>query len=225
MESLLAKWLDWLGIIQRDVQLLLSDRYIFRETMEIVEANPNTHDPNDFVNWFVYQYIRSAAVRVRQLTDKDRQCVSLRNLLDDMERNATSMTRAWYVGQYPEEFRCDGSADRFFDEWSGPGGSHVDPATVRTDRDQLVDVCKAVKHYVDKSVAHRDRMPDSHLNVPTWGELDRAIDTLDGTTCKCIRLLRREAFVRGLLPTWQYDWQKVFETAWKPSARRGAPGG
>lgn len=213
IEVHLPKWKRWLVNIEAQVQAVVSDRYILRETMELVRANPETHNPDDFVAWFIQQYIYGATSRVRQQTDRDRESVSLWNLLTDLELRATLITREWYVAQYPESFP-EKAADEFFDEWCGPCRRHADPAVFERQRQELETACQAIRKYVNKRVAHHADVANAKLNIPTWAELDKAIDTLELLTRGCISLLRQDCLL-DLLPTWQYDWKKVFERPWK----------
>ena len=70
----------------------------------------------------------------------------------------------------------------------------------------------AIKRYVDERVAHR------HLQlvaeVPTWGEVNTAIDTMAGVH-KYSSLLKASssAFFE---PVIQYDWEAPFRQAWLP---------
>jgi len=226
LDQLLPKWLKWLETIEGHVRSMLSDRYIFREVIKIVEANPKTHDPNDFVMWFVQQYVEAASIRVRRLVDRDDRTVSLRRLLKDIEDHADAITRKWFVQQFtqdhltgdePRDSTAIGMAHGAFDRWSGKGKGHADFRIVMGHRRQLEDACKAIHRYVDKRIAHHDAIPTETLPLPTWGDLDRAIDTIDKKTCRCIALLRQAGVKNGsLTETWQYEWTNVFEHPWKP---------
>ena len=222
--KLLGRWIDWLETIKLELYWILVDRCVYRKMVEIVRNNPKTHDPNDFVTWCQRNYAASASIRVRQQLDTDRRAISLKRLLQALEGKATEITRAWYVEKCTSrrKARNDLQADletqlvrRQFDKWSAPGLDHVDPAIVANDRREIEDKCRSVKTYVDKRVAHRDKLPNSELDLPTWDQLDTAIDTLDQTTCNYVGLLQ-QGWMRTLTPTWQYEWTGVFEHAWKP---------
>lgn len=213
IEDHLPKWERWLDEIQAQVYAVLSDRYIFDETMKLVSANPETHNPNDFVAWFIQQYIYGATSRIRQQTDKDQRSISLWNLLTDLERRATLITREWFVAQCAEPSDED-AANSFFDTWCGPCRRHADPAVFERQRQELETACQAIRKYVNKRVAHHAAVADDKLKIPTWGELNGAIDTVHSLTCRCIQFLRQEP-VHDLLPTWNYNWKVVFERPWK----------
>ena len=53
---LVARLRRWLQIVERQVTWMLVNRVIFKDTLEIVRHNPETHKPADFVNWFTEQY-------------------------------------------------------------------------------------------------------------------------------------------------------------------------
>lgn len=215
-----STWLDWLKRIENDVRRLLMDRYIFQETMEIVKANPATHDPNDFVDWFIRQYIHVATIRVRQQIDRRSDSVSLYRLLADLRQQATLITRDWYVGCWPEPPRSNGAASCSFDDWFGQSQSHADPAVFESDLNRLENICRPLKVYANKRLAHQSNIEDRKLAIPTWGDLDSAIDHLDRVVCRYIGLLRLDV-CSTLLPTWQYNWQRVFAKPWLPQSLEG----
>ena len=190
LDQLLPKWLEWLHMIEGHVRSMLSDRYIFREVIKIVEANPQTHHPNDFVMWFVQQYVEAASVRVRRLVDRDRRTGSLWRLLKDIEDRADIITREWFVDQFTQghltgdkwrDSSAIGIAHGAFNRWSNTSKGCVDPVVVARHREQIERACEAVHTYVDKRIAHYDtQIATSDLRVPLWKDLDSAIDTIDG---------------------------------------------
>jgi hypothetical protein len=223
IETCLQSWLPLLQQIESEVGLLLRDRYIFREVMNLVDANPDTHKPNDFVEWMAHQYVRSATVRVRHQVDRDSRAASLENLLGGVAKHAHLLTRAWFVKQFSQDYQQEGSADRRFDRWSGSVGDHVDSSVLASMRDQLRQSCKPVPDFVDQRVAHRDVISDDKVDMPTWPQLDRAIDRIEQTTLDCMDLLRCGGPVT-LLPAWQYDWMKVFDEPWRTRPKHPCTG-
>lgn len=217
IDKLLPEWHSWLEETKGIVTELLINRHIYEETWRIVEANPNTHDPNDFVMWFQRLYARSTAVAVRRMVDQDKRTHSLVRLLEHLKCHARDITRDWFCAQHSDSPAIRDSAHRVFDQWSIPGGDCVDPGKVSTRIEKLKNVCKPVKYFVDKRVAHLDAfVPDSSTPKVTWKELDIAIDALDRQTCELVLLLEQKGVLGGLRPTWQYDWTTVFRNPWLP---------
>ena len=157
-EDLLPTWIAWLEEVERHVTEIMGDRDIFQKVMKVVRANPKSHDPSDFLEWFSRHYSHSLVLSIRRQRDQNSQSVSLANLLRDMRNNAPLITRSWYLDQYPEDMRADGTAVKYFDKWSGPGKNHVNPAIMKKHLAELKRACSRVKQFVDKRIAHLKRV-------------------------------------------------------------------
>jgi hypothetical protein len=106
-------------------------------------------------------------------------------------------------------------ADRDFDKFAMSGAAHIDPHRVEADLSRLRNSTEQLEAFADRRVAHRDPRPPKR--IPTYVELDDAIDLLDQLYVK-YHLLFHAAWMETLLPTRQYDWQAVFRIPWIPSA-------
>lgn len=212
----LDKWLKWLQLIETDVMVLLDHRYIFREVMTIVENNPKTHHPNDFVIWMQCQYAEATCTRVRRLCDKDSRTVSLRRLLTDIEMNSCMITREWFRSSWNREGTDDESRiDRAFDRWSGENDNCVDGKIVGKFLAELVQQYERVSRFINKCIAHKDESKTAQSLTVRYMDLHDVVDSIERQTARLISLLRQEMCLR-LLPRKQYNWRKVFHEPWLP---------
>lgn len=97
-------------------------------------------------------------------------------------------------------------------EWRGQ--AHVDAAIIAEHLDELNKSYNEVETFIDKRIAHRDKAKAERSLTITFTQLHNVVDLLDAKTSLLIGLLRQEAFIKGLLPIWQYDWRKVFFAPW-----------
>jgi hypothetical protein len=210
-EVLLAKWQRWLGQINRDITGLYWDRKIYRQTLQIVKANPHANESNPLWKWMFRNYDIAALLMVRRLIDPHQGTVSLANLVDSISRNPTVIGRESYKGRFSLADRESGWADRCYDSLAGPGQDTVDTRILTEKLESVRCLCSRVKAVVDKMVAHRDEKPPNEM--PTYGEVDHAIDAI-GDLFKLLYRLVDGGSIGDIEPTEQYDWDWVFFEPW-----------
>lgn len=84
---------------------------------------------------------------------------------------------------------------------------------IENDIKELMELASSCEDFADKVVAHRDKTPPKTL--PKFKEVDQVIDRLDNLYIKYHLLIHAE-YIDTLLPTYQGDWQKIFDIAWRP---------
>jgi hypothetical protein len=100
-----------------------------------------------------------------------------------------------------------------FDLLAGKGATHPSASDIRVDLAKLDAAATRLRRFVNKTIAHRDRR--ILREIPTWDDLNAAIDLLMGLIPKYNELLDAGQ-APGLVPTWQYDWKAIFRVAWLP---------
>ena len=66
--------------------------------------------------------------------------------------------------------------------------------------------------FTDKVIAHTDkRDPKQPL---TFGDVDNCISYMDKLICK-YSLIFHATYTESLMPTYQYDWQEIFDEPWR----------
>ena len=93
-----------------------------------------------------------------------------------------------------------------------PGDSYISSVIVENDLKELKQITKKVEEFSDRRIAHRDtRTPE---NLPKFSEIDASIELLDKLYGKYHLLLYADG-MDSLLPTYQYDWQEIFDSKWR----------
>jgi hypothetical protein len=143
------------------------------------------------------------------MCDRDSRTRSLIRLLSEIADHATELTRDWWSARWwPEGDEPPKHYLERFDELS-LGGDHVDPAAVRADLERLAKVCKVVKSYVDKHVAHIDGDRESHGPV-TLGEIHTAADTVYEVFHRWYQLVTNAVLATPLAEPWEHG----FTVSW-----------
>ena len=136
--------------------------------------------------------------------------------LSDIRKNPHILSRSTYKDLYknmhselPESYQ-----DVQFDQLTGVGVSHVSPAVVDQEIEELKRVTQKLKKYVDKRVAHYDRK--SPPLAPSYKDIDEAFEFLGGLLSRYYQFFRGASFSEG--PYIQYDWKQIFRLAWIPES-------
>ena len=208
------RWRRWIKRLEPEVKELVVSMHIFTETRAIVAANREIQTPDEFHDWWSRNYAWAASVRVRQVCDVDPRSVSLVRLLKDIARTPGSITRRCFARPYRAEIQW--VAERRFDTIAGKGAVRLPASVPAKDLKQLRQAESRIRVFVNKQVAHLDRM-NRRRKLPKYSELHGAITLIERLYVKYERLL----LSRGpgkLLPTWLDDWRSVFRKPWLPPA-------
>jgi hypothetical protein len=221
-DSRIEKWFRWLEVIQGEIYELLMLRYVFGETQKIIKANPKIQIDGYFYEWLAIAYSKTASVGVRRQLDCDSSVITLGRLLSEIQQSPTLLTLERFEGMYThgQSNRTKKQrmlyelqrrqAQKDFKQFSGKLMKHVNPALVCKDLILLSLVVEPIRKYVNKRVAHRDRKQFS--SIPTFPDLDKAIDSMFNTFKKYMLLLKAVQYDITIQPQW--DWKDIFKTAW-----------
>jgi hypothetical protein len=207
----LSTWLEWLGLIQQDVLELGENRATFREVMRIYDLNPSLAGNAYFFDWLIRNYATIMAVGIRRQRDTDLRAVSIARLLQDLQANAATVTRAWFVSTYAGSPLGVDAGERDFDTFAPGAGPHLDAAIVQQDFDALQNLARPLKKYVDKRIAHHDAKGSGV--TATYGELNAALEEMRRLLQRYFLLLKQGALspdVVNLMP-----WTDIFLMPWK----------
>ncbi len=242
----LKKWLRWMGTIHDEILGLLRDTNMFWEVQDIIRANPRIQKPSAFYRYLGRTYLSHALAGLRRQIKPNKKSISFVGLLDDIARNSEQLSRSYYrslcshpnepdicqieienrAGLAEAEITDSSQLKKLinmndFAKYADASGTHVCPQMVKTDRDNLKSAVEACEGYADKRIAHWDK--DEPVDVPTFGELDECIKLLDKTYVKYHLLFYAEG-MGTLMPTYQYDWKKVFLEPWLAAIAGSARG-
>lgn len=180
-DSLRARWADEFKLLGRDVHRIHSNREVF-EALDDEIVRSAREGGGFFLERFLRPiYFENQAVLLRRLVDDDRRSSSFRVMLEEMILRREVLTRKWYVGRFADHYDGDPDYIRMgeheFSAKFGERAKHVPIRVLRRYRADLVADLERVKVFVDKFVAHRDRITEKAL---TWGELNAVIELLEG---------------------------------------------
>lgn len=103
-------------------------------------------------------------------------------------------------------------ADRHFDRFCGDDSAYISPIMVDEDLHHLEDIAKKCEDFADKRIAHQDKR--NPKNLPKFSEVDACIEALDKLYVK-YHLIFHASSMDTLRPTYQYDWQEIFDEPWR----------
>jgi hypothetical protein len=202
-------WGEWIIVIHEEVENAVLNRHIRREVAAIIDANPRIQRSSSFYEWMAAVYSDSGLMAVRRQLDKDPQSISLARLLSEIIAYPNVLSRGRFVSLYRSEL--EDVAQLEFDARVAHGAHHIEPPSVQIDLDALRAKTRDVERYGTKRVAHFDEQAPK--NIPTFQELDEAIDLIRSLWIKYLFLLRAVSYQE---PVWTYDWKAIFREPWIP---------
>ena len=113
---------------------------------------------------------------VRRQTDMHPDSISLCKLLYDMCLHSECLTSSHHEELYKNHNSPDGFGREVFSKWCKEGETAINTEMIKEDSQTLNDNSALIKKSVNKHVAHHDKKGSDVL--PTFDDLDRAIDTL-----------------------------------------------
>jgi|SRR3990172_1194151 len=221
-DSQIDKWVRWLDIIEKEIYELLMLRYVFWEVQKIIKANRRIQSDGYFYEWLGITYSKTASIGVRRQLDSGSRVITLGRLLSEIQRSPTILSLSRFENMYTKGHRTRTEeqqmfynlekrrAGKEFGQFSGKAKVHVNPLIVCKDLILLNRACQPILKYVNKRVAHRDKK--EFTTLPTFNDLDEAIDLLLEVFKKYMLLLRGVQYGIRVEPQW--DWKEVFKVAW-----------
>lgn len=211
-----ARWERWnahLEMIIQETYRAHHYRQLWRGLAEITQA-ANLPASGIFDAFGVW-YATTQTSSVRRQLDRRRGTVSLRRLLDDIAQHPQVASRerhvAVWLSEGPDPQR-EAEAHENFDRFaSGRDRDHVDATRASADIEQLEAAGSVVEKYASEAVAHM--AAEQTHEVPTFDELNRAIDQIGELVQKYASLLKAVMILR-LEPVIQYDWKAPFRQPW-----------
>ena len=149
------------------------------------------------------------AMALRREIDGGSDSVSLRRLLEEMERHAPSLTEAQLRRLWDDP--SGRFTSRTFPNYADPSGTHLDPAVPRAHVEQLVATSDALRLFVNRNLAHRSRR--ENVPPPTFDELHVLADTCETIAKPYVMLLTGAAY--SFSPVEQFEWIDIFDFPWR----------
>lgn len=209
-----AMWVEQLQLMARDVVALHHHRFIWRRVGEITQqANL---PPSSFFDALGIWYGGWQMTALRRLVDRDARTLSLTRLLDEIAAHPHVMSRDRHVALWatPAGVWDERHGEENYAPFADASGERIDVAAVHADSRSASDAVVRIREYVNQRIAHRDLEPIAE--VPTWGEINGAIDALGALVNKYANLLTASTWAQ-FEPVIQYDWEAPFRQAWLPA--------
>ena len=242
----LKKWLNWMENIQSEIQKLLRDANMFWEVQGIIRENPHIQKPSAFYSYLGRTYLSHALVGLRRQIKPQKDSISFVGLLEDVAKNPKELSQSYYrsLCAYPDgpdmnQIEMEGQKEPEevgitstsqlkdliqmddFAPYADASGEHICPQIVKDDLHALKSAVEKHEEFADKRIAHWDKgEPDV---IPTFGELDDCVKLLDKTYVKYHLLFYAES-IDTLMPTYQYEWKKIFLEPWLKAVAGSAKG-
>jgi hypothetical protein len=213
------RWIADMESIRRDVHELFRLRRTFRDVAEVFRNNPQLQEHGGHVwDWMRLNHVASVLMRLRRLIDRQRNTVSLKQLLHEIIEQPHVISRGRRNNRYSveSEMLSDVLDREFTDRWvrernCDPADDHVDPAIVSADLDQLEGALESVVQFANRAVAHRQRVPPP--GTLTIEEVDRAFDAVEAVFVRYYALICGASLVQAE-PAPQFDTHEVFTFPW-----------
>jgi hypothetical protein len=179
-DDLRQRWAREFKVLSGDVHRIHWNREVF-EALDEEIVRTSRDGSGFFLERFLRpMYVENQTLLLRRLGDVDRRSSSFRVMLEEMILRPEVLTREWYVARWADFYEGDPDYVRVGDdEFSsnfGERARRVPVRVLRRYRDELVVDLEHVKKFVDKFVAHRDRLTAEPI---TWAELNAAIERLE----------------------------------------------
>ena len=233
-------------IIEKEIYGLVVDANMFWEVQDIIRENPRIQKPSAFYRYLGRTYLSHALAGLRRQIKPQKDSISLVGLLEEIAKNPEELSRSYYrslcsqpnepdMNQVEmegreglEEVGITGTSQLKdliqmddFAPYADASGKHVCPQMVEDDLKALKLAIEKHEEFADKRIAHWDKgEPDV---IPTFGELDDCINLLDKTYVKYHFLFYAES-IDTLMPTYQYEWKKIFLVPWLKTGAGSAKG-
>lgn len=213
----LIGWADWLQEVTNDLIVVYSDREKWRWLRDTALDNVSIPHPHPFLHWVSRLYGNNVAMAVRRHVDRRRDQRGFRRLLGEIARSEIHRDtfleyRLWLSrDSHFREARVLEMADRAFDSVAGPGAVRLREGCNQVDIDQLDAVSERVGNYATGRLAHLGEGADD-LDVPTYGDLDNALEAFE------LIIQKYHSFLRDIhlrvTPVDNTDWKAAFAVPW-----------
>lgn len=223
-DALHDRWQQHAQRIRHETHYLFNTRWSFRQFAKMFEENKQLWDDGHHIyKWTLGMWGRDALMGIRREMDDQSGVINLRHLLYEIEARHEVMSRTRYMSQVraetPQdtvEFLREQSKEWFPVQPAASGdpmGSHIDPASVRDDRQALERATEVAFDYAQKFVAHRTPLEALEIKI---SDIHGAIDSLEPAFLKYYNLLTAVGLVQAE-PSVVYYWHKPFTYAWRPT--------
>lgn len=182
---------------------------------QVIQQNPDL--PRFSVLWeYLFDtYTAAQAAAVRRLAETNDQVISLGQLLRQMSAgDQGAVTREWWMSGWPTQWNRQQEGDRVFDQLAGVGAPTFPAQTALGDLDGLTASAVKVKRWVDRFVAHSDKLGLDLEQAPNVRELHEAVDLIRSVYVRYAHLLTGTPNARSELASDISNWRDPLKRPW-----------
>jgi hypothetical protein len=200
-------WRRWLGDDPQGdtIYAQVVEMMAFRQVWDVfsyisTRAPDEVQQDATVVAWFRLGFARSQGLAVRRMADKRSDVISLARLIDDVWRYPTVLSRGRYEATHRVEFGV--GLDTF--EILFGGGEYIDPRIPARDYEDLQAKTKAVRDWVNSSVAHLTAKKGPKESPPL-NAVNDAVNFISSLFRKYMGLIRGVTVASGVMfEPWPY---------------------
>lgn len=163
-------------------------------------------------------FVHSTVLAVRRQVDSDRNSVSIMRFLRELQKYPELISRSYHEALYSRpEYSVDfalSAARHTYDRYVGPNANVLDVNTIQNEVQRLKTSSEKIHHYADRVVAHYDSRGLTQ-ETPKFDDVSDCLRLIEELVLRYVLLLKG-AWQDSLLPTFQYDWKRVFRLTWIP---------
>ncbi len=214
-DSLLKKWEDAIAKIANEMGQLLKSRHIFNETRDIVVPKKSLYMAS-YLSWIADLYVARLSVGVRRIIDtykaEDFKTFSLLSLLNNIKKNQNVLTRSVFCDRWSECQEDNDDANNVFNRFADEESDKLNIEWLNKDIAVINNETKHIKTFIDKWVVHHD-LKRKQNQVPTFGDVDSALQLLDNIICKYHLLLCGSDLSGSCMPILK-NWKRIVNQVW-----------
>jgi hypothetical protein len=206
-----ADWAEKItGPIHDDIMTLHHNRYIWKSLLAMLEQNPDAVFHSAVNGWLSRLYSTTQAVGIRRQAATGSGDITLANVLKQIASSPRKVTLEQFLALTPN-LDAKVLTKQWEANWQSGGKNFMDSARVKADQVRLEEASAAVHHYVNKRIAHLDKV----VNAPplTYDDINGALDTLGDVFKRYYRLLTGDQLAQ-LTPAMGRTWTQAFEFPW-----------
>ncbi len=205
----------WLESVYESVTEAVVNQHIFWEVQEIIRTNAQLQNTSSaFYELMNSTFVHSTVIAVRRQLDIDKNCISLCRFLLELQKYPELISRQYHRSLYVHNLDfADHRADETYDRHVGRNAEVLIKDVIQQEIDSLKMVSETIHHYADRIVAHYDTRGLGQASAPKYDDLTKCLVVIERLVLR-YALLLNGARQDSLLPTFQYDWKRVFRIQW-----------
>lgn len=211
----------WLESVYENATEAVVNQHIFWEVQGIIRNNLQLQNTSSaFYDWMGSTFVHSTVLAVRRQLDTDKNSISLHRFLLELKSRPELISREYHRSlyirpEYSAEY-TDHVANFTYDANVGKDANVLDTDVIQREIDELKIGSKRIHHYADRVVAHYDARGVQELGIPKFDDLTNCLAVIEKLVLRYELLLNAKGQY-SLLPTFLYDWKRVFQIQWMNS--------